>query len=180
MAHSGRQPAVVLVTDGFPTECMPQDPASIALIAKNAYEGTPRVLTFVVGLEDAGSLANLDVIAKAGGTGQAYLTNGGDISSQLVSALLTTASTPLSCAYPIPDFGTSGKVDLGLVTVTYAPSGGSSELVPRVTNPGQCTSSGGWYYDAPPPASAKIEFCPATCQKLSAGTVRLLYGCSAP
>ena len=41
--HPGRQPVVVLVTDGYPTECNPMDPSLIAQIAQAAFEGTPRV-----------------------------------------------------------------------------------------------------------------------------------------
>src|SRR5262249_44933392 len=95
-AHPGRQPVVVLVTDGYPTECNPQDPSLIADIAKQAYEGTPRILTFVVGFEDGGGLDNLNQIAKAGGTGQAFLISGGDIGAQFVTAMLGISTTPLS------------------------------------------------------------------------------------
>lgn len=96
-AHPGRQPAVVLVTDGYPTECDPQDPLMIADIAREAYDNTPRVLTFVVALETGESLANLNVIAQAGGTGSVRLIHGADVGGELASQLLGISTTMPSC-----------------------------------------------------------------------------------
>lgn len=94
-AHPGRQPAVVLVTDGYPTECDPQDPAMIADVAREAYDNDPSILTFVVGLEFAMSLDNMNGIAQAGGTGHVRLIRSG---GELASELLGIATTAPSCS----------------------------------------------------------------------------------
>jgi hypothetical protein len=93
-AHPGRRPAVVLVTDGYPTECTPQAIAEIAQIAAEGYSSTPRVLTYVVGLVSGGSLDNMNGIAAAGGTGHARAVIGPDVASQLEGAMLDIATTP--------------------------------------------------------------------------------------
>jgi hypothetical protein len=94
-AHPGRQPAVVLVTDGFPTECDPQDPLLIAQIAKEAFDNDPKVMTFVVGLETGGSLSNLNSIAQAGGTGQVHLVQfAGELARDMIEITTTAPMCP--------------------------------------------------------------------------------------
>jgi hypothetical protein len=178
-SHAGRQAAVVLVTDGFPTECDPQDPSLIAQIAQAAYEGSPRVLTYVVGFEDAGagSLTNLTQIARAGGTGAALLIAGGDISRQFVQALLGVTRSPAPCEFTLPP-PTTPPLDFGHLWMRYAPLGsGVPEVIPYVAALADCgTSSGGWYFDAPS-APTKILTCPQTCRQFAAATISVLYGC---
>jgi hypothetical protein len=179
-AHPGRQPAVALVTDGFPTECDPQDPSLIGQLAQQAYQGTPRVLTFVVGFEDGGALDNLNQIAKAGGTGAAVLINGGDIGSQFVTAMLVISATPLSCVFDISSLGNpSQPLDFAKIWVEYVPAAtGVPVSIQRLQTLGDCASaSNGWYYDAPPPTSMKILLCPQTCQQLAAGSMHIRFGC---
>jgi hypothetical protein len=179
-AHPGRQPVVVLVTDGYPTECDPQDPSLIAQIAQAAYDGTPRVMTFVVGFESNGALDNLQVIAKAGGSGEAFLISGGDIGKQFVQAMLGISTTPLDCGFDIPATTTTGDpIDLAQVWVEYvAAATGVPLTITQLANLGQCSSAPeGWYFDAPPPTSKKIMICPKTCSKFAAGSMHIKYGC---
>lgn len=179
-AHPGRQPAVVLVTDGFPTECDPQDPSLIAQLAKTAYDGTPRIMTFVVGFQDGEALDNLGQIAKAGGTGNAILIKDGDIGKQFVDAMLAISRTPIDCAFDIPSTTPAGDpVDLKRVWLEYVSQATLvPQTIPSLANLGQCASAAdGWYFDAPPPASQKILLCPQTCQKIPAGAVHLKLGC---
>jgi len=175
-AHPGRFPAVVLVTDGYPTECDPQDPALIAQLAQQAYQGTPRVLTFVIGFEDGGALDNLNQIAKAGGTSAAVLIGGGNIASQFVDAMNAIPRSLMPCVF---DPQTSPPLDLAKVWVEHVPTAtGIPMPVPRVNTAGDCASANeGWYFDAPPPASTKVVLCPQTCQQLAAGSIHIVFGC---
>lgn len=179
-AHPGRQPVVVLVTDGFPTECDPQDPSLIAQIAKTAYEGNPRVMTFVVGFQTGEALDNLGQIAQAGGTGSAFLIKDGDIGKQFVQAMLGISTSPIDCDFDIPKTSPMGDpVDLGKVWVQYVSAAtGVPQTIAPLNNLGECSSAAdGWYYDAPPPTSQKIMVCPQTCKKFGAGSLHIKYGC---
>jgi hypothetical protein len=181
--HPGRQPVVVLVTDGYPTECDPQDPSLIAQIAKTAYEGTPRVMTFVVGFESGGALDNLHQIAKGGGTAEAFLISGGDIGRQFVQAMLGISTTPIDCAFDVPaPQDPNNPIDLNQIWVEYVSAATRVPLpIPILDNQGQCTSAtDGWYYDAPPPNSKKIMICPQTCRKFAAGSMHIKLGCRPP
>jgi hypothetical protein len=178
--HPGRQPVVVLVTDGYPTECDPQDPSLIAQIAQAAYEGTPRIMTFVVGFESGGGLDNLHQIAKGGGTGEAFLISGGDIGAQFVQAMLGISTTPLDCGFDVPTTTSTGaQIDLSQVWVEYVSAATRVPLtITQLSNLGQCTGAAeGWYFDAPPPNSKKIMICPQTCRKFAAGSMHIKYGC---
>jgi hypothetical protein len=176
-AHPGRQAAVVLVTDGFPTECDPQDPSLIAQIAQAAYEGSPQVLTYVIGLEDAGSLTNLTTIARAGGTGPALLIAGSDISPQLVQALLSVTRSPF-CQISLPPATPGSPLDVSQLWMQFEPPpSGAPEVIPRVSALADCAASGGgWYFDSPS-TPTKMITCPETCRRFAAANVSIMYGC---
>jgi hypothetical protein len=179
-AHPGRQPVVVLVTDGFPTECDPQDPSLIAQIAQTAYDGTPRIMTFVVGFQSGEALDNLGQIAKAGGTGEAFLIKDGDVGSQFVQAMLGISTTPLDCAFDIPATTSTGDpIDLSQIWVEYVSAATHQPLtITQLDNLGQCAAAAeGWYLDAPPPTSKKVMVCPQTCKKFAAGSMHIKLGC---
>src|SRR5205085_1586962 len=96
-AHPGRAPVVVLVTDGFPTECEPHDITDIAAIAQTAFNTDPKVRTFVVGFNLGPGGSNIAALAEAGGTGKPFLIDKGDIGAQFVDAMLSISSTTLQC-----------------------------------------------------------------------------------
>jgi hypothetical protein len=177
-SHPGRATVVVLVTDGFPTQC--QNPVSvgdIADVAQQAAAGSPPVRTYVVGLA-AGY--NLDTIARAGGTRQAFLIDEGDITQSFVTTLLNISTNPLSCEYEIPvPADPTLAVDFDKVQVVYTPGVGDAEEIPRAANFGECAGSaaGGWYYDSPTSPS-KILVCPCTCSRFGAGKVEVRLGCA--
>jgi hypothetical protein len=176
-SHPGRATVVVLVTDGFPTQC--QDPVSvsaIASVAKQAAEEQPRVRTYAVGLA---AIENLDTIARSGGTRHAYaVEDNEDFTRSFVSTLLNISSDPLACEYEIPAPGDGNlTVDPNKVQVVYEPAVGSPEEVPRAQSYSECSNpAGGWYYDDPA-APKKIIACPCTCARLAAGKVEIRLGC---
>jgi hypothetical protein len=188
--HVGRAPVVVLVTDGFPTTCADTTPtgvstgmqaSDVAVLAKTAFETDPPVRTFVVGFNSGQGLENLDQIAKAGGTSQAFLIAGGNIGDTFVNAMLSIASTQLQCSFDLPKpTDPNGTIDKDKVDVSYTPSAtGITEPVAKLNNFSDCSvnQNQGWYYDSPG-APTKIEICPGTCARFAAGTVKLLSGCA--
>ena len=78
----------ILATDGDPTAC---DPASVdplgdvAALASAALAGPSHIQTFVIGVGQ--SLANLNQVARAGGTGEAFLTPPGELSALVARAV---------------------------------------------------------------------------------------------
>jgi hypothetical protein len=178
--HPGRAPVVVFVTDGFPTECDPQDSVDIANIAKAAFTGPSKIRTFAVGFHDAAGSSNLDQIAAAGGTNKAFAIAGGDIGGQFVSAMLGIATSPLSCEYPIPTpTDPTATVDPNKIAVDFTPNGSTTtNTVPKVSTLGDCPASGdGWFYDDNN-SPKHIEICPNTCAKFGAGALSVRMGCA--
>lgn len=170
----------VLATDGDPTECDPQDIGPIGNIAAAGAAGTPKVLTFVIGV--GSSLSNLNEIAQAGGTQSAFLVDTNqDVNKQFLAALTTIRGAALGCSYTIP-IPVKGTPDFDKVNVQYTPGGGGkAALFPKVANAADCPAGGdGWFYDndAKP---TQIILCDATCKKVGAdgkGEVDVLLGCS--
>lgn len=96
---SGKNAAVVLVTDGEPNQCG----STVASVSKVAAAAAGSVKTYVVGVGD--NLKNLNAIAAAGGTGAAILVSTTDpakIASDLKAALGSIAAQAMTCDYKIP------------------------------------------------------------------------------
>jgi hypothetical protein len=180
-AHPGRAPIVVFVTDGFPTECSPDQPTGLAQLAKAAFETEPKVRTFVVGFNLGLGKENLNQIAEAGGTGQAFFINGGDIGQQFVNAMLSITDTPLQCTFPIPVSTDPTKpTDPLKIQVIYTPRATNvAQEVPKVNTLGDCSlnNGNGWYYDNLQ-TPKEIRVCPGTCKSFNAGVVQTATGCA--
>jgi hypothetical protein len=174
--HPDRATLVVLVTDGYPTQCS-SAPEAIALAAKNGYQSAQHIRTFVIGVGDVAKF-NLDNYARSGGTGRAFLTDSGDITRTFVEALGNIRNRDLACQYQIPTPPEGMKLDPAKVQVVYTPATGGPEEVPSVDGLGACANNvnGGWYYDYPANPS-KISVCPCTCARLQAGKVDVRLGC---
>ncbi|HEX6274555.1 MAG TPA: vWA domain-containing protein [Polyangiaceae bacterium] len=172
----GRATAVVLVTDGYPTQCDPRGISAIADLAERARSNEPYVRTFVIGLA---AEFNLDSIARAGGTHQAYRVEAGDPTGSFLGALRNVSNSKLACSYEIPEPpADTMKIDYDEVQVTYTSAGGSLEEVPRISDFSACSRNpnGGWYYDDPQ-APTQILVCPCTCSRFEAGRVDVALGC---
>jgi hypothetical protein len=175
--HPGRVTVVVLVTDGFPTQC--QNPVSIndiADVAAAAAKADPSVRTYVIGLE--GTL-NLDLVARLGGTGKAFVIGQGDIAGPFIEALLNITQSPLSCRFEIPaPADPTQTVDFEKVQVVYTPATGDAEEIPRLDSSAGCAAApnGGWYYDDSK-APKNIEVCDCNCTRFGAGKVEVRLGC---
>jgi hypothetical protein len=181
LQNPGRRVVTVLATDGDPTPCdggSLAPIADVAALAATALAGPSRIQTFVIGV--GGSLANLDQVAQAGGTGQAFLTDtSADLATELTAALeaIRTSATP--CAYQIPDSSERGVIDPDRVNVHLVPSGAATPTLVPMTPDGTaagCGPEGGWYYDDPASPSV-VELCDSTCSDAFNADVELQFGC---
>jgi hypothetical protein len=180
-AHTGDTVVVVFATDGEPETC-DENLTDIDNIAKSGFTGTPKIPTFVIGLQDdTGNLSALNGIAAAGGTGSAFIVNaGGSADQQFLAALNAIRGSVLGCTYQIP-VPSSGSANYQEVNIVYTPGGGGSPMtIPQVPSMAMCPSSGNaWYYDNPS-APTEIILCGSTCGTIEAdttGSVGITLGC---
>jgi len=179
--------AVVLATDGFPTECTPRDIPSIAAIAASGVSATPSIKTFVIGVfnasEQAQATTNLNQIAAAGGSGSAFvISTAGNVTAAFLMALNQIRGSALPCDYKLP-VPMSGLPDYGLVNVEFT-SAGITKVVPGVNSASACDPMlGGWYYDVDPNVGTpqKVILCPKSCDTVRAdvaGQIDIVQGCA--
>jgi hypothetical protein len=178
---------VLLATDGFPTICDPDieiDPAKANqnLADAAAVGDAMGVQTFVIGVfapgEETLAAANLDAIAAAGGTNEAFvISSSGNVTSDFLEALNEVRVTAKSCEFALA--ATAEPFDYANVWVRIVPKVGSGEAevwVPRVADPNACDpTTGGFYYDQPLGGSvspSRLILCPASCDLLGASTNR--------
>jgi hypothetical protein len=176
--NPGHVVVVVLVTDGDPTGCNP-DISAIAALAASGANATPSVRTFVIGV--GGSVSNLNAIASAGGTTDAFMIDSEpNVQQALIDALEEIQGAALPCSYLIPQPPNGEMINFGQINVSYTPGGGSPETIPKVDGPGSCPPDGlAWYYDEPN-APTQIMLCPNACTVLSQdteGSVEIVVGC---
>jgi hypothetical protein len=169
--------AVVLASDGVPTECDPQDVSQISNIVAAAASASPPVLTFVIGI---GDVAALNAIAQAGGTQQAYLVSAnGNAGQQFLDALNAIRGSLLECEFDIPE-PEMGALDFALVNVQLTPAGEQPQTIPQVPSAADCGASGGWHYDDPS-SPTKIVLCPASCdlaKSFAEADIDIVLGCA--
>lgn len=191
-SHPGRAPAVVLVTDGFPSECdltnnSPGTAPSITNIANRAaaaYAGPYKIRTFVIGFLNGAGVSNLEQVAIAGGTKKAFLIDpaAGDVGAQFRTALLSISNSTLQCNFPLPaPPGDAQTLDPRTVRMYYTPNAsGVKQEIPWLDNNTLCGAHGnnGWYYDSQTPETAtRIWVCSGTCENFAAGIVEIGAGC---
>jgi hypothetical protein len=186
--HPDRKIAIVLATDGDPTDCSfsfpPKDVSGeITKVAKAGLDaGVP---TYVIGVFASGSSSgsaksSCDKWASAGGTKKAYIVDADpNLSANLKKALDEIRTTAVGCEYKLPT-PTNGKaLDPGKVNVTHTPGGGTDNPLVYVADPSACTPNA-WYYDNPA-SPKKILLCPALCDVVKpdqAGKVSISVGCA--
>lgn len=187
-ANPTHKVVAVLATDGLPTLCMPQDFGGISSIAQTALNGTPSVSTFVIGVfagNDMTAKMNLDQLAAAGGTNQAFIVDTSqNVEQAFLAALNAIRGQKLACEYLIPTPPPGETLDYGKVNVEHTPMGSATpNTIFYVGSAANCNAtSGGWYYDADPAAGGsptKIEICPATCDVFGmGGQINISLGCA--
>jgi hypothetical protein len=184
-AHPERQVVAVLATDGLPTLCEPVEIADVAALAASGRRLNPAVSTFVIGVvgpADADAPANLNSIARSGGTTKAFIVDtAGDVQQQFRDALNKIRASGLSCELAVPAPMGGQSLDYQQVNVTFDSGSGPTNLL-GVANADACTEQGGWHYDVEPGKGTptRIVACPTTCtqfQETDMGSVQIRLGC---
>ncbi len=182
-ANPNRITVVVLVTDGYPTDC-DQDLSDITEMVgeynagvQGAYNtrGNPPIRTYVIGV--AVDKFNLDAVAQAGGSNVATIVDSTDAVSQFANAMVNITSASIPCTVSLPAPPTGEILDPGKVQVVYKPFQGSDQEFPAANSSAGCASaSGGWYYDNPTHPTS-VTLCPCSCANLGAGDIEFRFGC---
>jgi hypothetical protein len=186
-AHLSREVVVLLVTDGLPEApvtcgddgkgaCCPTLSDAVTATS-DCLAGTPGLKTFVLGVGPY--LDNLNQIAAAGGTKQAFLVNGGDVTGKVLEALnaiRTAAQIP--CELKIPDPPSGHTLDLTRVNVVETSIDCNSTTIVYRESYANCDTTGGWYFDDVR-APQKVVLCGNSCKDVSAPGEQLSFslGC---
>jgi hypothetical protein len=176
-AHPERKPVMVLATDGEPFGCTGNTPQDVANVAATALAASVPIQTFVIGV--GRSLDSLHLVARAGGTSQAFLVEDDNAGAAFAEALARIRGVAVPCDFLIPTQGDQGKVDPEEVNVKYRPIGATEAVLVAKTHDGavtSCGADGGWYYDDPA-APTTIKLCPTTCSSLGGGSIQVEFGC---
>lgn len=159
--------AVALVTDGTPVGCVDDIDAITTIASGIAADGVP---TFLVGIAGSNE-AQLDRIAVAAGTAQAYFVGEADVEASLLRALQDIQGRILPCTLPLPE---GRQLDLDLVRLEVTETG-TTTILPRRVDADACDPEG-WYLEGD-----EAVLCPATCKRLQAlpdVTVEAAVGCA--
>jgi hypothetical protein len=182
-----REKVVVMISDGFPTQCSLRSPSDVDNVIKAAATAPIPIRTFIIGIGSPNTMSsgkfNLQNYARSGNTGKPPFvldeTKGADgVQQDLVSALLNISNSPLACDYDLAPPSNDWEINPDEVKFTYQPSSGDLQEVPKVSSAASCAKApnGGWYFDDPSDPK-KITVCPCSCANFGAGTATLVYGC---
>jgi hypothetical protein len=199
-AHPDHQVVAVLATDGMPTlqaaaaSCglvtSQADIDQVVDIARAARGALPSISTFVIGVvgpDDASAPGTLRAIAKAGGSGDAFIVDtAGDVQKEFRAALNQIRGTGLSCDLAVPPAQAGKTVDYDRVNVDFTSKAGQKQQLSYVGDADGCAAAPGaqgWFYDVPDASQSvptRIQVCPATCTGFKAadnGSVQISLGC---
>jgi hypothetical protein len=186
-SHPGHEVVILLLTDGKPEApvtcangtgpCCPTLPDAIAA-ATECATANPSVKTYVLGV---GPLTgNLEEIAVAGGTTQAYMVGDTNASQNVLTALRAIrGDAVIPCDLQLPPPPSGSALNPNQVNMAYADSACVGTVIGHVDTLATCDNTGGWYYDDPNNPQA-IHLCPATCDMVSdpGGSLLFSVGCS--
>lgn len=182
-SKGGARVAIVLVTDGKPSECEGtyktypagtadapvQEVADFASTVKDTFP------TYVIGI--GSKLTELNLIAKAGSGRDALLVDTADpakVTSDFFAALKTVQVAAASCDLALPEAKAGSTLDFQKVNVLYT-SGAEKKAI----NYSDCSNGTGWKYDNQG-SPTKIILCPQTCGAVKAdpnAKLDLVLGC---
>ena len=183
-----RRQVVVLATDGVPDDSCPSDGDmgmpntidSVVALVQSAAQGTPPVITFVIGV--GSELTALNAIAAAGGgTSSALLVDTtSDIQGEFANALDQIRKVAFACEFSIPAPPAGLLIDPTKVNVQFTDT--STENLVYVDDVAGCSKSPtkGWYYDDPI-RPTKVILCDQACDVVRGsmnGRVDIVFGCS--
>lgn len=182
-----REKVVVLISDGFPTQCTLKSPSDVVNVIQEAATAPTPIRTFIIGIGSPSQMTsakfNLQNYARAGNTGRPPFVldeaAGADaVRDQLITTLLNISNSPLACEYEVEPPSSDWVVDPEQVMFTYKPNVGVLQEIPKLASSATCAKSpnGGWYFDNPTNPT-KITVCPCTCANFGAGSASVVYGC---
>jgi hypothetical protein len=194
--HPDRLVAVVLATDGVPSECSLANDVllidQVVGIARTAAEGSPALKTFVVGvfspsaIEDINAPQNLNAIAEAGGTDSAYVINtDSDVLLEFYNALdsIRSSAAP-ACDFKLASDTSGSLVNYDLVNLQFTNDSGDKTSLYNVKTKAGCAANDdqGWYYvtELGSETPSQISVCPGVCEDFKAsknGRIELKIGC---
>jgi len=158
--------AIVLVTDGYPQGC---DGVTIQGVADLAQSVAAQYPTYVIGIANPPidgapeTVADLNQIAVAGGTGQAFLIDTGNASATAAAfsaAIEQIRGSSISCDLNIPPPPDGSNFDKEKVAVNY--TSGATGVVDQLVYDPDCTTQRGWHYDDPANPTL-IQICDVPC-----------------
>jgi hypothetical protein len=176
-----RRAVVLLVTAGVPSAaaspmCVPlvEMVEAVAQDGVSSTTGEPSVPTYVLAVGTAS--AELNAIAAAGGTGEAFLKSSG---GTVLDALLRIRAAALPCDVDVSATDLTGdRLNLELDV-----PGGRSKRYGRVRVLDDCAhlepGAGAWYVDGAG-STAKLRLCPSTCEEargVPGATLDVIFGC---
>jgi hypothetical protein len=172
---------ILLVTDGIPEYSCNADIQLATAAAEECYDGGSGYDTYVLGVvaNNNNSLDQLNDIAEAGGTDQAYLTDANDVSGSVLAALNAIRSDAvIPCDLEIPPPPAGEVLDTTKVNLGICNAAGEVQVTPYVESAAGCDGPG-WHYDDPS-SPESIQLCEATCETVSVPGATLFFsvGCT--
>jgi hypothetical protein len=181
--HPGRALDLLLLTDGVPEAPISRangcDPTlEDAVSATRACVADADISLYVLGVGP--NLDNLNQIAAAGRSGQAYLVNGTNVQTKVLDALDAIRGTALPCSFAIPPAPEGQTLDRDRVNVVVTDVSGKKRALGNVPNSTACGVTGGWYY-VPGDTSERVELCDVSCKfvksQSNGGAIEFALGC---
>jgi hypothetical protein len=172
---------ILLVTDGIPEHSCDATIGLATAAAEDCYSDGSGHQTYVLGVvaNNNNSLDQLNEIAQAGGTEQAYLTDADDIAGSVLSALnAIRGDAVIPCELQIPPPPEGETLDPTRVNFGICNAAGEVQVTPYVETPSECNGPG-WYYNDPS-SPETIHLCEATCATVSVPGASLFFtvGCN--
>jgi hypothetical protein len=184
-ANPGRKTVILLVTDGIPEHSCSANFQQATRAAEQCYDGGTGPEIYVLGIDSnnnglGGSRDQLDGMAEAGGTDQAYLTDTADVQGSMIEALnAIRADAAIPCDMTIPNPPAGETIDYNMINIGICDSTLTPVVAPRVENAAACGDHDGWYYNDPA-TPEMIHLCDATCNTVSVpgSTLFFALGCA--
>jgi len=195
-ANPSHSVIVVLTTDGLPTVCDPDiegpDPTlAIQNLANAAAVGAAQdVPTWVIGVfapdEAVEATPNLDAIAVAGGTDEAFIIDSsGSVTQDFIAALNEVRANALSCEFQLLPGG--DPLDWEDVWIRVTDNSMNELWIPRVDDEASCDAvTGGFHYDVAVgmgQTPSRIILCAASCAIINENpdqTIEVFSTCDDP
>jgi hypothetical protein len=200
-AHPNQTVAVLLATDGLPTECAdkpvgaPTSTASpsggteiiqeVLKIAAAGMAATTAIPTYVIGVfrpSDSASIDNVNAIAQAGGTDKAaFIDASGQVEDTFLAALRGVKEAAAPCQLRLAD---ARGLDFSRADLLFDAGSGAPSPLPYVDGLLGCASKPeAWFYDVTPAQGtpSAVQLCPNLCQLVKSSPMAglsLQIGCA--